>query len=280
MSKKTVLILGGTGFVGSYLRDRLRDEYRVLTTSRSGAGADLAFDLAQASSTPIFDEVGPDAVVNCTVCYGATLEECFEVNVRQSGMLFMALRNRPLHFVQLSSVSATPENKHLDDYGLTKAMSDELLHYCGLRGQFDVSILRFSQIFDADGRSARSQPGLHAWVRALAAGEPIEVYDREPRKRSYIPVETVAGAIALAIREAIHGTHDVIAPETYTPLELVRVLAGLAHYDASRLAVVDKAALAYAIPPCSPRFEGWLAEQEPVPEAFARLFLNRDRSPA
>ncbi|CAN5923679.1 hypothetical protein BH11MYX4_BH11MYX4_04750 [soil metagenome] len=280
MSKKTVLILGGTGFVGSYLREHLRDEHRVLTTSRSGAGADLAFDLARASTTSLFDEVAPDAVVNCTVCYGATLEECFEVNVRQSGTLFMALRNRPLHFVQISSVSATPENRHHNDYGLTKALSDELLEYCALRGALRVSILRFSQIFDTGGRSAGSQPGLHAWVKALATGEPIKVYDRAPKKRSYIPVETVAGAIALTIREAIHGTHDVMTPETYTPLELVHLLAGLADYDTSRIEVVDKEALGYAIPPCSPRFEGWLAKQEPARAAFARLFPGRARSPA
>lgn len=276
MSKKTVLILGGTGFVGSYLRTYLEGDYRVVTTSRSGTNADHAFELGQASSTRLFDEVAPDAIVNCTVCYGPTLEACFEVNVREQAGLFMALRSRPLHFLQISSVSAAPANRHLNDYSLTKFMADELLSYGAASAKLRVTILRFAQIFDSAGGSEKSQPGLHAWVASLRKGEPIKVYDRDAQKRSYLPVQTAAGAVELAIRHPIYGTHDVIAPEAYTPRELAHLLAGLAGCDASRIELVDKSALGYAIPAVSAQFEGWMSEQTPVPQFLARFFAKQD----
>jgi nucleoside-diphosphate-sugar epimerase len=278
VSERTILVLGGTGFVGSYLREHLRDAYRVVTTSRSGAGADHAFELADAPSSKLFDAVAPDVVVNCTVAYGSTLEKCFDVHVRQSAALFMAIRHRPIHFVQISSVSATADNKHASDYGFTKAMGDQLLGYCAGNGPFQVSILRFGQMFDLVGRSARSQPGLAAWVAAMKTGEPITVYTRAEQKRSYIPVQTAVRAIELAIRTPVLGTHDVISPDAYTPLELARLLAQLAGYDSSRMALVDKQALGYSIPGCSPEFEDWMSRQEPCVTYFARLVGNQ-RSP-
>ena len=278
MTARTVLILGGTGFVGSYLREHLRDVYSVVATSRSGAGADRAFDISNATSTSLFDDVAPDVIVNCTVSYGATLEECLEVNVRQSGALYLALRDRPIHFIQVSSVSATAENRRLDDYGFTKGLGDDLLAYCAERSELAVSILRFAQIFDVQGRSARSQPGLHAWVRAVLESKPIRVFDREPRKRSYVPIESVVRAIEQAIRQATVGTHDVIAAESYTPRELVHLFAELGDYDISRIEVVDQRAAGYAIPCCSPSFEALLAEQEPMRTALARLLARRERA--
>ena len=272
-SQKTVLILGGAGFVGAHVRERLRDEHRVLTTSRSGAGADYAFDLARSSESSIFDEVAPDVVVNCTAGYGRALAECLEVNVCHSAALFTRLQDRPLHFVQISSLSATPENKLATPYGLTKHIGDELLGYCASKGQLSASILRFGQIFDAEGRCAKSQPGLDGWVKSLKRGEPITVYGRAPQKRSYIPVQTVARAVAFAIRNAILRTHDVVAPESYAPLELALLLAKLAGRDASAIVSVDRTAFGYSIPACSPEFDRWMSEQEPCSAFFARMFL-------
>ncbi len=271
MTTRTVLILGGTGFVGSCLREHLRSKYRVVATSRSGAGADRAFELGDAASSTLFDEVAPDVIVNCTVSYGPGLRECLDVNVRQAGALYLALRERPLHFIQVSSVSATSENRSSSDYGFTKAMGDDLLTYATAHGDLVATILRFSQIFDAGGRSAASQPGLHAWASAVRGGEPLRVFDHEPRKRSYLPVETVVRAIEHAIENRIRGTHDVIAAESYTPLELVHLLAELGGYDAARIERVDRSAAAYVIPACSPQFEVLLAQQEPLRRAFERL---------
>jgi nucleoside-diphosphate-sugar epimerase len=278
VSDKTVLVLGATGFVGSYLADELRAGHRVVTTSRSGASADHAFELADAASSTLFDTVAPDVVVNCTVGYGPTLEECFEVNVRQSAALYMALRRRSLHFVQLSSVSAAPDNRHATDYGLTKSLGEELLRHCAANGSLRVSILRFGQIFDLAGRFAKSQPGLAAWVAAMHAGAPITVYTRDAQPRSYIPVETVVRAVVHAIRTPVLGTHDVIGPDAYTPLELARLLVELAGYDASRIALVDKHALGYRIPACSPHFERWMSQQEPCATAFARLVRHPENA--
>ena len=279
VSPKTVLILGGTGFIGSYLHEHLRGEHRVVATSRSGAGADHAFRLDDAASSSLFDEVAPDVVVNCTVSYAATLEESLKVNVYQTGALYLALRQRSLQLIQISSVSATHKNKQQSDYGFTKAMCDELLAHVAARSNLTATILRFPQIFDAEGRSASSQPGLEAWANAIRKGAPISVFDREPQKRSYLPIESVVRAIAHAIRVPVLGTHDVVAAESYTPSELVHLLAELGGYDRSRIEHVDKSAAGYAIPACSPEFEALLASNEPVRAAFSRLLARNEGAP-
>jgi nucleoside-diphosphate-sugar epimerase len=269
---KTVLVLGANGLIGSRLRERLRADYRVVATTRSGAGADVAFALEQASSTTLFDTIAPDVVVNCTVAYGPTLEEAFATNVHQTGALFMALMNRPVHLVQISTISALPENKLTSEYSITKALADDFLEYCAQKGSFETTLLRFAQIFDRGADSVRSQPGLHAWVEAMKARRPIEVFGRSPKKRSYIAAEVVVNAIELAIREEIHGAHDVIAPESYTPNELAHLLAELGGYDGSHIRVVDKPAPGYWIPACSRRFESWISQQKPTSFFFAQLF--------
>jgi nucleoside-diphosphate-sugar epimerase len=273
MSRR-ILILGGSGFVGSYLQAELSGAFQVETTSSSGRGATHAFDILRRDHHDLVLRGGYDAIVNCVVRRMGTLAECFEVNVRGLAELASALAASPVHFVQVSTLSATLENRHLGDYGLTKFLADELLAGCSRSGALRTASLRFGQIFDQAGRSAASQPGLHRWVAQLRAREPIEVFAGSS-KRAYIPVELVARAIRHAIENQLTGAHDVISPETFTPLELAELLVGQAGLGRDHLRLsTGQTASSYVVPECSPEYRSWFSRQEPVSEHFRRLIQH------
>jgi len=269
MTRHRILILGGTGFVGAYVRRELEVDHDVETTSTTGAGATHAFDVTRAEHYALVVDGGYHAVINCSVRRAGTLAEFYEVNVRGLAALVLALRDTPLHLIQVSSIFGTLANHNTGDYGLTKFLGDELVAYVGDgRHPLRAASLRFGQIFDVEGRSASSQPGLHHWAAKLRAGESIRVFSNAG-KRSYLPAPVVARAIRHALARRLVGVHDVVAPDAYTPLELAGLLAAAAGYDDSKI-VVDREARAfdYAIPACSPEFQAWIAEQGGCSSSF------------
>jgi nucleoside-diphosphate-sugar epimerase len=272
MARHRILILGGTGFVGAYVRRELEADHDVETTSTTGAGATHAFDVTRAEHHALVAGGGYHAVINCSVRRAGTLAELYEVNVRGLAALVLALRDTPLHLIQISSFSGTLANRHATDYGLTKFLGDELIVHAGDGAHpLRAAALRFGQIFDVAGRSASSQPGLHQWAAKLRAGESIRVFGAAG-KRSYLPVPVVARAVRHALARGLCGVHDVVAPDAYTPLELARFLAAAAGHDDTKLVVDHEArAFDYAIPACSPEFQGWIAEQEGCPSSFREM---------
>jgi nucleoside-diphosphate-sugar epimerase len=275
MPRRRILVLGGTGFVGEYVRRELEGDHDVETTSTTGAGATHAFDITRAEHHARIAWGGYGAVVNCTARRTGTLAELHEVNVRGLADLAFALRDTPLHFIQVSSFFGTHANRNTSDYGLTKFLGDELLaHVGGGRNPLRVASLRFGQIVDAAGRSASSQPHLHQWVVKLRAGESIRVYGAAG-KRSYLPVRVVARAVRHALAHELTGVHDVVAPDAYTPLELAGVLAAAGGRDASQIVVdPDARAFDYVIPSCSPAFQAWITEQESCVSSFREMMQH------
>ncbi len=269
---KRVLILGGTGFVGGFVRRELEVDHAVETTSTTGAGATHACDITRDEHHALITQGGYHAVINCTVRRAGTLDELYAVNVRGLSSLVLALRETALHLIQVSSFSGTPANRNSTDYGMTKFLSDELVaHVGGGRHPLRAASLRFGQIFDVAGQSASSQPGLHQWAAKLRAGESVKVFGAAG-KRSYLPVPVVARAVRHALARELVGIHDVVAPDAYTPLELAQLLAAAAGQDDSKI-IVDRDARAfdYAIPPCSPEFTAWITEQEGCPSSFQEM---------
>lgn len=277
MSQGRTLVIGGTGFVGSYAKAALLSAgYHVASTSTSGRGADFALDFRDVdAAVDLLKAEACGVIVNCAVTYERSLREQLEVNVVGPARLATAVRDMPVHFVGLSSVSALPSNRHTSDYGFTKSLADEFLAHAAREGRWKLTVLRFPQIFDARGRSERSQPGLHRWLRQLRSGDTIEVFTKSTSKRSYISVDVVVAAIVRAVELSITGIHDVVPSETFTPLEIATHLAGFVGADQGQIQLNSAVAPAgYELAECSHAFADWLTRQEPVLDGLRR-FANQ-----
>ena len=270
---RRVLVLGGSGFVGSYIRDELARDHDVETTSSTGASATHAFDVLRLDrEAALLLGDGFDVIVNCIVRRRGSLEDLFAVNVRGTVDVMAVAADLPIHVVQVSSILATEANRHLSDYSLTKFVADEVLVRRSAGAACRLAVLRFGQVFDSAGRSRDSQPGLHRWATQLRAGEPVDVFAGGTARRSYIDAGSAARAVRHAIEHGLTGVHDVVPAVAYAPADLVRWVARLGgHAHAEIRLINDTVPVEYAIPPCSPAFQSWMAREPDPSHAFAAL---------
>ncbi len=249
-----VLILGGNGFVGRHLALHLAKIHEVSTASRTISGNNPYFDLHQPETYNICDDQY-DVIINCIVDYSHTTEDTLgkELLPKRKFLQYIATLNT--YYIEISSVSALPENKYASDYNFSKFLSEEVLHYTLQNQALDFSVLRFAQIIDAQGGSRKMQGAYHYFVDAFRNKSQLNVFGNADALRSYIPIDILVQAVKYAIDHKITGFHNVIMPDCYSANDLIAELgktiakpASEIHYDPSRPAAE------YFIPPCSESF--------------------------
>ncbi|MEJ0055052.1 MAG: SDR family oxidoreductase [Bacteroidota bacterium] len=271
MSRK-ILILGGNGFVGRYLADYLKQQYVITTASASGKNVDLVFDLAGSINS---DSVaGFDCIINCVVSYSSEMEKSFDVNVKGTLKILEKIKDKPCHFINISSVSAMDENFKENSYSLTKHLSDEIIKYYQGKTTAKLVTLRFAQIYDVAGNARKTQPGLFFFAEKIKRNEPLTIFGDKNLKRSYIPVEVLCQCVGMTIEKDLVGEHDVIMNDFYSPFGLANVFSAMSDYDHSKISFDEsKVAKAYAIPACSIEFIDVLEDANNM-TYFKELFYN------
>lgn len=146
--KKTVLITGGTGFLGRNLAASLRDEYNVVLSARNNKQnmaahdetgcAVLPMDVANIESVrDAFLEARPQIVIHAAATKFVDLAErfpleCVDVNVLGSQNVARAAMERGAESViGISTDKAAPPIRNT--YGLSKALMERV--FCGLNGK-------------------------------------------------------------------------------------------------------------------------------------------------
>lgn len=154
----TVLLLGATGFLGRHVHDRFRElaTARVVTAARSGGGADVRLDLADAAAVAAaVGAVAPDIVVNCAGLTVGGPAELALGNVVGPANLIEALlaADRPVRLVHLGSAAEygpVPAGTAVDEdsperpvgvYGVTKLAGTRLVRAAAAAG-LDALALR------------------------------------------------------------------------------------------------------------------------------------------
>lgn len=134
LTKKTILITGGSGFVASNLKSYLESQgYIVLLTSRSKHKTENQFNLRQLNKDfksedflKILIEVNPVAIIHCAGRINGKQEELFEANQEYTLKVISSTEsfNKNVCFIFISSVSAI---NPVDSYGQSKHECEEMI---------------------------------------------------------------------------------------------------------------------------------------------------------
>jgi FlaA1/EpsC-like NDP-sugar epimerase len=149
--KKTLLITGGTGFLGKRLALALKDEYRVILTGRNNkqnlaahkfTGCEIApMDVSNIESVrDAFREFRPAVVIHAAATKFVDLAEkypmeCVDVNVTGSqNVARVALEIGAETVIGISTDKAAPPVRNT--YGMSKAIMERI--FCSMNGKSDT----------------------------------------------------------------------------------------------------------------------------------------------
>ena len=221
---KTVLILGGSGFLGNYLKDYLSKNNLVYITSTSGINADFVFNVNnQSNLKTIIKRNNIEVIINCIVSYSSDFQTCFEVNSNSINNILKTIESQNIYFINISSIFADPLNNYKNAYSFTKFLGDEIINFHVKTLMKKYTILRFSQIFDKNGLAQKSQKGLYYFIDSVKNKQRVKLLGNHMAIRSYIPVELVCESIETAIINKYYGIHSVIMPDKYSNLNLIKL---------------------------------------------------------
>jgi len=148
LMKETILITGGTGFLGKRLGLRLKDKYRVILTGRNNKQNMAAGKLTGCEVAPLdvsniesvrdaFAEFKPQIVIHAAATKFVDLAEkfpmeCVDVNVTGSqNVARAAMQSGVQTVIGISTDKAAPPVRNT--YGLSKALMERM--YCSLNGK-------------------------------------------------------------------------------------------------------------------------------------------------
>lgn len=229
MTLKNILVLGGTGFVGRHVCEKLqREGWRITVPTRRAVNANAVQHLPRLTviEANVHDEAqlarlvaGHDAVVNLVaILHGS--EAAFErTHVALPAKLARACTASGVRrLVHVSALGVALDSPSL--YQRSKARGEELLRQAGL----DLTILRPSVIFGAGDRF------LNLFAR-LQSVFPVMPLAGAGARFQPVWVEDVASAVTVCLRDqglpasTVGQTFECAGPDVLTLGELVR-LAG------------------------------------------------------
>jgi UDP-N-acetylglucosamine 4,6-dehydratase len=158
---KTILITGGTGFLGRELAMQLKDQYRVILAARNNNQNQIANRITGCEIAPlditsfhsvndVFEEFKPHIVIHAAATKYVDLSEkfpneCIDVNITGSqNIARVAIQKEVEVVVGVSTDKAAPPCR--STYGLSKALMERL--FCAMEGKSKTQFtcVRFGNI--------------------------------------------------------------------------------------------------------------------------------------
>jgi nucleoside-diphosphate-sugar epimerase len=250
-----VLLVGGTGFIGTYLYKDLINCHQVIRTYCHTPVADSVYFNAESD---LISEIVPenfDIIIN-NINPSITSYKSVAAYITD---LVCKCRKDNSWLINISSVSADEQNKFNDSYSLKKHIADEII--IGEMKGHKYTCLRFPQIFDYARLAKKSQAGFYYFIDAVRNREKIMLFANcRDVARNYLSVELLLDAITYTIENNISGLHNVFVPaHTLNLKEIVALIAGMnTDYDAeSLIQQSEKEGITYHIPLVSVAFAQW-----------------------
>jgi len=187
MTAPTVLVTGGSGFLGRHLARDLKSDYRVVLGARNNklnleaaqrTGCEvLPIDVTSIDSVrDVFVEARPDIVIHAAATKFVDLAErhpmeCVDVNVTGSqNVLRVGLERGVESLVGVSTDKAAPPVRNT--YGLSKALMERL--FCGMDGKTEtkVTCVRYGNVAWSTGSVLPIWERMHAETGVIGSTGP------------------------------------------------------------------------------------------------------------
>ncbi|WP_396435342.1 complex I NDUFA9 subunit family protein [Limnohabitans sp.] len=222
MSTPRVLVLGGTGFVGSHVCEQFaRLGWHCTVPTRRAVNAAKVQSLPGLTviEASVHSEAdlarlmpGHDAVVNLVAVLHGSQERFDKVHVQLPGKIASAMRKAGVQrLVQISALGADPQGPSM--YQRSKAGGETVLHNAGLQ----LTVLRPSVIFGAEDKFLN----LFASLQSVAPFMPLA--GRDTRFQP-VWVGDVAHAVVACLQnpKTIGQTYELCGPDVMSLGELVK----------------------------------------------------------
>lgn len=254
-----LLILGGTGFVGTYLRNQLSKVHTIQFTSQGSHESSIVYN-AENDDLSMFSDQQFDVIINNINPQSLTYTGAAK-NAESLAQLAKKTATRVIH---VSSFFASHSNRLLNDYSLKKAIAEDIL-----TEQLDnkqLTILRFPQLYDFQNFSRKSQGGLFYVAERILKNEKIDYFSNaENCIRNYMPVDLLVNIVEYVIDNNITGLHNAFFDEfNFSFLDIIKVFINCnPDYLSENIQKGEVVGMTYDIESGSPLFNHEIIRQSP-----------------
>ena len=218
---RTAAIIGARSMLGSQLVKRLQQRGIVTVTIGRSEADDIGFDL-MAPVAHIPADVAADVVLHCAASFAGDNEDGFRRNFAANAASAVAVAGlvRDLKATTLVYAGSASSDQALDpgnftSYGLSKGIAEQIFDWALQRQNVRFCSLRFSQLFDTEGRCCDHQAWFGRVIAYASRGQDIRM-PRSDGVRNFLHVRDAADLMIRAAERDVAGILDVAHPESLT----------------------------------------------------------------
>jgi nucleoside-diphosphate-sugar epimerase len=231
MTEKTVLILGGSGYLGQHLARRISADYSFRVTLGDVVqppGINPAYVYLDIFDKTILDAQisSHEIIVNCTGQITQPIHACMKINTEGMANILDAVHKHDRKLFQISTVAVYGTCDFADEsslinpespYSASKAFAEFMLQKMpGL----NYSILRLSNIYGEN-----QTKGLFSYLfRSYFSDRELDFDNNGSLLRHYVHIDDCTESIFLTVKQNLSGIFNLPAPEQYTLLEIIGMI--------------------------------------------------------
>ncbi|MBE3128674.1 MAG: NAD(P)-dependent oxidoreductase, partial [Actinobacteria bacterium] len=212
-----ILLTGSSGFVGSYLTTH----FNSIDLSIFGLSINGGYDISNYESISRI-EGEYDLFIHCASAFnGDDIDSCIQNEMINSigalNICKLALKIKCRFFIYFSSISVieNPANEYYNSYGISKKHAEDNIIFFCKKNNIKCLILRFSQIYDSEGKAKHHQPFLYNIIEKVKNDEEILIYGSKNPVRNFIHIDDVCEIVTQSFNKKLEGSYHCIHPNSY-----------------------------------------------------------------